>query len=582
MEALIFRIIENAEIPARELEFGKKEIQSEIPTTKYLSSNEANSNIGLALTLGDGEPPAALGSYLSFVTEKGYIPIDPSNGFPSVKHLDTITSKEKYGFLPLNSSSIPQAETGCFWDTPRFLDALTKIADDLMFVPREKRTKELRKLLRKTEIDLLPGNAVYIPLKDVHHRVWRIVTKESVALSTKERVPCIICLEVVDYENTTKVKKKNCDERSILNQWYKNDRPPHRHNSLFEKVTKSHQSFFKKIIPDFENSNSKNNNNNLLFFEENLDEIDGINSTRQPLINKEDKILRAQHQSQLPPLPVQNQRMSISPEKRRVVSYQDNDSFVSSSACSSVASSKGTSQLKKLGQWGSPPQNKLRMQRKQFHDDKKSPKKTKSPLKAQRHRRIPSESSDISIISRDSIGSLHHSQESKPPSILVIDSPTSQVQNKRTSTKRPPVVFKEDWAAKESRLRARSAFADDPNWRLLPILIKSNDDLRQEQLASQLIQRMAIILAKGKVPVWLNPYEIVALSDRGGIIEAIPDTISLNSLKRNYPNFTTLPDFFEDHFGSPSTEEFCAAKANFVESMAAYSIVCYLLQIKDR
>jgi phosphatidylinositol 4-kinase B len=151
----------------------------------------------------------------------------------------------------------------------------------------------------------------------------------------------------------------------------------------------------------------------------------------------------------------------------------------------------------------------------------------------------------------------------------------------QTSTRPPPVVFRESWATKQERVRQKSAFGDHPGWRLLPILIKANDDLRQEQLAGQLIQRMAMILARERVNVWLCPYDILALTDRAGIIEAIPDTISLDSLKKNSPNYTNLLGFFYSHYGE-GTEELAAAKANFVESLAAYSIVCFLLQIKDR
>jgi phosphatidylinositol 4-kinase len=82
--------------------------------------------------------------------------------------------------------------------------------------------------------------------------------------------------------------------------------------------------------------------------------------------------------------------------------------------------------------------------------------------------------------------------------------------------------------------------------------------------------------------VWLYPYEIIALTYRGGIIEAIPDTISIDSLKKNDPTYTDLKSFFIKHFGPPMSDEYEGAKANFVESLAAYSIVCYLLQIKDR
>eukprot|EP00539_Tryblionella_compressa_P004441 CAMPEP_0178735764 /NCGR_PEP_ID=MMETSP0744-20121128/2070_1 /TAXON_ID=913974 /ORGANISM="Nitzschia punctata, Strain CCMP561" /LENGTH=452 /DNA_ID=CAMNT_0020388171 /DNA_START=18 /DNA_END=1376 /DNA_ORIENTATION=- len=147
-------------------------------------------------------------------------------------------------------------------------------------------------------------------------------------------------------------------------------------------------------------------------------------------------------------------------------------------------------------------------------------------------------------------------------------------------TKPPPVVFKENWKEKEDRIRANSAFGSLPGWRLLPVLVKSNDDLRQEQLASQLIYRMALILARERVPVWLCPYEILALEGSGGIIEAIPDTISIASLKKNDPDYSDLKGFFDSYFYD--ADDLSDAKANFCESLAAYSIVCFLLQIKDR
>ena len=84
------------------------------------------------------------------------------------------------------------------------------------------------------------------------------------------------------------------------------------------------------------------------------------------------------------------------------------------------------------------------------------------------------------------------------------------------------------------------------------------------------------------MPVWLYPYDIIAISDRAGVIEAVADSISIDSLKKNYRNYTTLTNFFLDYFGAAGTDGHEGAKANFVESLAAYSIACYLLQIKDR
>jgi phosphatidylinositol kinase/protein kinase (PI-3 family) len=169
----------------------------------------------------------------------------------------------------------------------------------------------------------------------------------------------------------------------------------------------------------------------------------------------------------------------------------------------------------------------------------------------------------------------------RPQARVSGDSSTLQASSSGTHTKRPPVVFRESWHTKQERIRKQSGYGSHQSWRLLPVMVKANDDLRQEQLASQIIYRMASVLARERVPVWLCPYKIIAVSDRGGLMEAIPDTISLDSLKRNGPNYTGLRDFFHDHFGE-GTEDLADAKANFMESLAAYSIVCFLLQIKDR
>ena len=46
----------------------------------------------------------------------------------------------------------------------------------------------------------------------------------------------------------------------------------------------------------------------------------------------------------------------------------------------------------------------------------------------------------------------------------------------------------------------------------------------------------------------------------------------------------SLFDYFCKNFGAPNTynSNFKKAQNNFADSMAAYSLVCYILQIKDR
>ena len=133
---------------------------------------------------------------------------------------------------------------------------------------------------------------------------------------------------------------------------------------------------------------------------------------------------------------------------------------------------------------------------------------------------------------------------------------------------KPKVLFKEKWTEKEQRLRKASPIGHLPGWRLLPVIIKSNDDLRQEAFAAQLIAAMDRILTAefhvthGNVgnigngggssaahpTPWLKPYGIVATSSDAGVIEAVPDTVSLDALKRNDPYYTNLLDFFQRYF----------------------------------
>jgi len=43
-----------------------------------------------------------------------------------------------------------------------------------------------------------------------------------------------------------------------------------------------------------------------------------------------------------------------------------------------------------------------------------------------------------------------------------------------------------------------------------------------------------------------------------------------------------LLDFFVSKYGGEETVAFQRSRLNFIQSMAAYSVACYILQIKDR
>ena len=90
-----------------------------------------------------------------------------------------------------------------------------------------------------------------------------------------------------------------------------------------------------------------------------------------------------------------------------------------------------------------------------------------------------------------------------------------------------------------------------------------------------------MIWAEERVPLWVRPYRILATSNDSGMIEPIVNAVSLHQIKKSSRG-APLRDYFVREFGAQNSEEFLEARRNFVESCAAYSLVTYLLQVKDR
>ncbi|CAG8475981.1 585_t:CDS:10 [Diversispora eburnea] len=147
-------------------------------------------------------------------------------------------------------------------------------------------------------------------------------------------------------------------------------------------------------------------------------------------------------------------------------------------------------------------------------------------------------------------------------------------------------VFSEEWETKKERIRKSSPFGNHSNWRLISVIVKTGADLRQEQLACQLIREMQRIWQKADIDV----YRVLVTSDNSGLIETIQNSISIHSIKKdayakrlNEKGFMfTLFDYFVKTYGDVSSEAFLRAQDNFMRSLAAYSLVCYILQVKDR
>jgi phosphatidylinositol 4-kinase len=143
-------------------------------------------------------------------------------------------------------------------------------------------------------------------------------------------------------------------------------------------------------------------------------------------------------------------------------------------------------------------------------------------------------------------------------------------------------IHGERWSELKTRLRADSPHGNRPGWDLRCVIVKSGDDCRQELLAMQVISTFYEIFAEAQLPVWLRPYEVLVTSNRTALIEMVPNAPSIHAIKSKRAPGTSLREHFVAEFGGEGSPSFKKAQRNFVESMAGYSLLCYLLQIRDR
>jgi len=142
--------------------------------------------------------------------------------------------------------------------------------------------------------------------------------------------------------------------------------------------------------------------------------------------------------------------------------------------------------------------------------------------------------------------------------------------------------FGETYDEQCARIKANSPFGELKTWRLVKLIVKKGCDLRQEQFAMQLISQFDQIFKAAKLKIWLKPYEIMCTGPNCGLVECVSNAISLDALNKKLLKLGIrgLGDFFMLFY--PTEKQWRRARYNFAESLAGYSLVCYLLQIKDR
>jgi phosphatidylinositol 4-kinase len=147
----------------------------------------------------------------------------------------------------------------------------------------------------------------------------------------------------------------------------------------------------------------------------------------------------------------------------------------------------------------------------------------------------------------------------------------------------------ESWAEQSARMlqtaQNESKEKDDSTLHeIVTLMAKSNDDLRQEVFVMQMIHYFESVFVKANVHIWLKTYRILSTSKSTGLLEFLTDATSIDSLYKSdkFPKVGGLRAYFEQVYGPPTSKSFLAAQRNFIRSLAGYSLVAYLLGLKDR
>ncbi|KAK3302540.1 kinase-like domain-containing protein [Chaetomium strumarium] len=174
------------------------------------------------------------------------------------------------------------------------------------------------------------------------------------------------------------------------------------------------------------------------------------------------------------------------------------------------------------------------------------------------------------------------------------DIKTGGLQRKGDRDDPSAAVFGEAWETKKERIRKSSPYGWMKNWDLVSVIVKTGSDLRQEAFACQLIRVCHKIWVDAGVPVWVKLMRILVTGESSGLIETIANGVSLHSIKRSLTlasiesgqnprrRIATLKDHFLKAFGRPEGEAYRAGVDAFKRSLAAYSVISYVLQLKDR
>ncbi|KAL7504035.1 hypothetical protein ACHAXN_001754 [Cyclotella atomus] len=117
---------------------------------------------------------------------------------------------------------------------------------------------------------------------------------------------------------------------------------------------------------------------------------------------------------------------------------------------------------------------------------------------------------------------------------------------------------------------------------LFKVMVKTGDDLRQDQLVVMMIQLMDRLLKRGTLDLCLKPYSILAMPNKAGLVEFVSPSVPVSQILSS--NNNSILAFFQKV--APQEEARYGIKPEvlqtYIRSCAGYCVLTYVLGVGDR
>ena len=513
------------------------------------------------------------------------------------KIFNFVTNDEKnINFQYIKSIDNNDINLSSFLSNINFFDHLCNICDILLNSNFNERKKILLNEINKLN-KILPCN-VYVPFYNKNIRnfiVCGISISECHIFKTKTRAPFQITMECVRLDEINFLLKN--ENILTLNESEKKEK-----KNFFQEIKNDFEKIKKKNKKNIENENNNNINNNV--FNNNENEIKSKKKIKFKYFKNKDIFLYENDIKNSKPILVENlfkKNTSNNLNETDSLFYNNKISKPSKSArnkmnkYNTISNESNVSNNSFINNsiFNNKSKEIEKIIRNNFNNIKNNNNNNKynSSNNVLKFNLLNSKNNNNSNYNyninsnSNSFSEEESSQTNKTNNKEISNSNLKQIDlnnNENNNNNKNIEYFGEFIEQQTLRLKSLSPFGFLSSYHLFNVIVKSGEDLRQEQFACQLINEFYQIFKFEKVHCWVYPYEIIATGKDVGIVEVIPNSSSIDEIKKISKKNISLKEFYDTYFNINDHKKYKIAIKNFIYSLAGYSLVCYFLQIKDR